>query len=187
MRLTAVAFFFCLAVFAAHQPVPDMTHRTIKFNGLLETIDGRPISYATIEITSKNITHRAESDSYGKFTFIVPKDKFMLRVSVDGYCSRIAEFSPESDFRAVSKFPLMTCSDCPPMSIHFAEPNIGIDTTSAPIGADGTSTASVGEDRTPVTSVDYSKLPMKYEKELLPVSNSAEHQFSISYGKRTEQ
>jgi hypothetical protein len=28
---------------------------------------------------------------------------------------------------------------------------------------------------------------MKYEKDLLPVSNSAELQFSVRYGKRTEQ
>src|SRR5277367_3616141 len=171
MKSSIGAIWLCIlpAISLAYQMPSNKTQGTIKWGGSVQTIDVKPISFAEIEITAETTSHKIESDSDGNFAVVLPTGKIMLRISANGFCSRTVDVLANSGVKTVSKFTLMACSDCPRMNVDFDEPAFGGDAGPAP-------------------SVDYSKLSsMKYEKELISFSRSAELQFNMAYGKRSEQ
>jgi len=170
-RFASFLIFLSVSTFAAHsQTTPPPVHRLVRLTGAILDSNNTPIAYAEVQLTGKNGHFKSEAKVDGGYSVRLPVGEYSLTVVAKSFCDHFQHLSIASGkFSVLKNFVLTDCSDCPPMDIDFAQPNIGVDGT-------------------PSFIPDFSKLPsMKYQvDDLRADATSTKSKQSVLFGRRDE-
>jgi hypothetical protein len=126
------------------------------------------IKDAVVELTKGQMRFTEHSGADGAFSLSVPGGSYTLNVKAKGFCQYTRDLAvTENDAIETLSLALLDCSDCPNMSIDFAEPRIEPDVA-------------------PPKPFDPHNLVFKYQEETLRVGSSEEFKSVVLYGRRSD-
>lgn len=160
-----------LTVFTAHSQTTHPSVRQLpRLAGVILDTNKGPIAHAQVQLTGKNGQFKSETQVDGSYSLRLPVGEYSLAITAKGFCTHAQNLSIASEEISLSKdFALIECSDCPPMSVDFNPPDIGLNGASPNLP-------------------DFSKLPsMKYQvDDLSGDATSPKSKQSMLFGKRDE-